>query len=139
MKWVFRKKYWLSTYAITAIHHAINEADGIRKRHEQGVGRMERLDDSNDRDGAWRWLEQQGAGDSDSIPDEVDSNGWREWLVDGMCRLTPRESDFLSARFGLGGCDCRVADMARKYGISQARAGQIVQAGIKKLRRHVAA
>lgn len=126
-----------STYAITAIRNAINEADGIRKRHEQGVGRMERLDDSNDRDGAWRWLEQQG--DSDPIPDEVDSNGWREWLVAAMRGLSARERELLAVKYGVYGDKCRLADMAHKYGITPARASQIVQEGIKKVRRYLVA
>ncbi len=90
-----------STYAITAIRNAINEADGIRKRHEQGVGRMERLDDSNEQYVSWRWLEQQG--DSDPISAAADSKGWREWLVAAMRSLSPRECDVLAAKFGAGG------------------------------------
>ncbi len=126
-----------STYAITAIRNAINEADGIRKRHELGVGRMERLDDSNEQYVSWRWLEQQG--DSNPISAAADSKGWREWLVAAMRSLSPRERDVLAAKFGAGGDKCRLADIARKYGISQARARQIVKAGIEKLRRHAAA
>ncbi len=126
-----------STYATTAIRHAINEADGIRKRHELGVGRMERLDDSNEQYVSWRWLEQQG--DSNPISAAADSKGWREWLVAAMRSLSPRECDVLSTKFGAGGDKCRLVDIARKYGISKARASQILKAGIEKLRRHAAA
>ena len=100
---------------------------------------MERLDDSNEQYVSWRWLEQQGEADSDPIPDEVDSNGWREWLVAAMRGLSARERELLAVKYGVYGDKCRLADMAHKYGITPARASQIVQEGIKKVRRYLVA
>lgn len=126
-----------STYVTKAIRNGIYKADGIRKRHENGVGPMRRLDEPIRKGEEATWMEFQEDGDAVPVPDMVDSRRKGKRLGTAMRSLSTRERELLAVKLGVYGDKCRLADMAHKYGITPARASQIVQEGVKKLRRHV--
>jgi RNA polymerase sigma factor (sigma-70 family) len=129
-----------STYACTAIYRALNKADGIRKRYEKGVGPMMRFDEvvSQDDEEMTRldMFEDEGA-----IPiHEMACCRIKAAKFSAKMRSLPRrERDLVSVSLGLAGGDVRLKDVARMYGISAARASQIVKLCAEKLRQHLAA
>ena len=127
-----------STYAYTAIYKAIYELYDTRKRHDNDVGPMLSFYDPKVCDYIRTRREEHGVG-TDPIPDEIDERWEYEMLWEGILSLPQREQDILATRFQLQGCDANLCDVARKYGISAARASQIVKDCEKKLRKFLEA
>ena len=130
-----------STYATTAIRNELNSANGMRKRRENGVGPMERLDEPIWRPDGKTWLDLLGKDRSAPIPDEIYYHEKTCLLQSAMQELSHRERDLVSAKFRLGTAGKRrqLQDVASRYGISPQRASQIVKAAIAKLHKALAA
>ena len=125
------------TYATIAIRNELNSANGMRKRRENKVGPMARLDEPIwDSDGR-TWLDILGDDCSAPIPDEVSYYENARLLQSAMEGLSLRECNLLSAKFNLGdgGDHRRLQDLANLYGISPQRASQIVKVAIAKLHK----
>ncbi len=130
-----------STYATIAIRNELNSANGMRKRRENKVGPMARLDEPIWDSDARTWLDILGDDCSAPIPDEVSYDENASLLQSAMRGLSLRERDLVSAKFNLGDGDNRrrLQDMASLYGISPQRASQIVKAALDKLHKALAA
>lgn len=127
-----------STYAYTAIYRAIYELYDTRKRHDNDVGPMLSFYDPKVCDYIRTRREEPDSG-ANTIPDELDARWEYERLWEGILSLPQREQDILSVRFELNGRNANLCDVARKYGISTARASQIVKDCEKKLRKYLEA
>ncbi len=130
-----------STYATTAIRNELNSANGIRKRRENKVGPMERLDHPVWRYDGKTWFEVLGDDSSAPIPDEVFYREKTGLLQLAMRNLSRRERDLVYAKFRIGapGKRRQLQDVATRYGITPQRASQIVKAALDKLQKAIAA
>lgn len=127
-----------STYAYKVICDTINKMYGRRKGRDKDDAVTESLYDPKVSGEIRTWSEQQD-NPSNPVPDEIDARWEYERLWDGIRSLPQREQDILAARFELNGRNANLCDVAHKYGISTARASQIVKACEEKLRQHLAA
>ena len=128
-----------STYVFMSIQNEMNMTDCIRKRKEIGIGPMKRLDEQISLNDETTWIELLEDKRSVSIPDMVSNRNKFEKLLKLIRKLSPRERDLITVRLGLDDGKYKLRDIARKYGISAARASQIVNAVIDKLSAHFAA
>ena len=130
-----------STYATTAIRNELNSANGIRKRRENKVGPMERLDYPVWRYDGKTWFEVLGDDSSAPIPDEVFYREKAGMLQLAMRDLPRRERELVYAKVHIGAARKRrqLQDVASRYGISPQRASQIVKAALDKLHKALAA
>ena len=127
-----------STYATTAIRNELNSANGMRKRRENKVGPMERIDGPIWRSDGKTWLDLLGKDSSAPIPEEISHREKTVLLWSAMQGLSRRERDLVSAKFRLDNRR-QLQDVADLYGISPQRASQIIKAALAKLYKTLAA
>ena len=122
-----------STYAGRAIQNEIYMFDGIRKRHEHGVGPMKRLDKCINPDDDTTWRDMLEDENCTPVPVHVYYRDKAEKIRAQLRSLSDRDLDIVSVKLGLDGGKYQLRDMARKHGITPARASQIATAAIDKL------
>ena len=76
--------------------------------------------------------------DSDVVMRPIEADVDRQMLTDAVAKLSPRERDIITMRFGLGGCkELTQKEVADRLGISQSYISRLEKRIILRLRREI--
>lgn len=76
--------------------------------------------------------------DSDVVMRPIEADADRQMLADAVAKLSPRERDIITMRFGLGGCkELTQKEVADRLGISQSYISRLEKRIILRLRREI--
>lgn len=76
--------------------------------------------------------------DSDVVMRPIEADVDRQMLADAVAKLSPRERDIITMRFGLGGCkELTQKEVADRLGISQSYISRLEKRIILRLRREI--